>query len=256
MSKDIKKAVVLAAGSGTRLGYLGYLLPKTLFPIYDRPILHHILNLLEEIGVKKVYLVVKYHKEKIFEYLEYVKSDINIDIEFVLQEKLDGTANAILLTENYIRENNFITILGDEYFTQEDLNPMFDFFYNSDSIALEAMISEKNKEILKQTCCAKLSDGNKIIEIIEKPEYPEYPYRGCGIYIFKPEIFEYIKRTEEDRIRKEKDITTVINNVAKDEKAYGYILEGFHININNPEELYKATKLIKDIQNNKSASFK
>jgi len=246
MNKDIKNAVVLAAGSGTRLGYLGYLLPKTLFPIYDRPILHHILDLLEKIKIENVYLVVKYRKEKIFEYLEYVKSDINMKINFITQEKLDGTANAIMLARNYIGDNNFLTILGDEYFTHRDLSPMFELFYKTDSIVTEAMIIENNLEILRQTCCANIDKDNKIVEIIEKPEKPQYKYRGCGIYMFKPEIFKFIKDTEVDPIRKEKDITTVINNVAKKNRAYGYLLDGFHININNYEELYKATKLIRE----------
>ena len=123
---------------------------------------------------------------------------------------------------------------------------MFELFYKTDSIVTEAMIIENNLEILRQTCCANIDKDNKIVEIIEKPEKPQYKYRGCGIYMFKPEIFKFIKDTEVDPIRKEKDITTVINNVAKKNRAYGYLLDGFHININNYEELYKATKLIRE----------
>ena len=246
MNKDIKKAVVLAAGSGTRLGYLGYLLPKTLFPIYDRPIIHHILDLLEKAGIENVYIIVKYHKEKIFEYFKNINNNLNLNINFITQQKLDGTANAIALTKKYNKDNDFLTILGDEYFTHEDLNPMFELFYKKDSIATEAAIKENNLENLRQTCCANIDNDGRIIEIIEKPKEPKFRYRGCGIYLFKPEIFEYIKNTEEDPIRKEKDITTVINNVAKNNKAYAYLLDGFHININNYEELYNATKLIRE----------
>lgn len=246
MNKDVKNAVVLAAGSGKRLGYLGYLLPKTLFPIYDRPIIHHILNLLEKTGIENVFIVVKYHKEKIFEYFKNIDNSININIKFIIQKELNGTANAIALTKKYNGRNNFLTILGDEYFTHEDLNPMFELFYKTNSIAIEAAIKENNIESLKQTCCANLAEDGKIIEIIEKPQEPKFRYRGCGIYLFKPEVFEYIKNTKEDHVRKEKDITTVINNVAKNNKAYAYLLDGFHININNYEELYNATKLIRE----------
>jgi dTDP-glucose pyrophosphorylase len=245
MNKDIKNAVILAAGSGTRLGYLGHLLPKTLFPIYDRPIIHHIIDLLEKTGIENAFIVVKYHKEKIFEYFKNINSSLKINIDFINQEKLDGTANAIALTKKYNKNNDFLTILGDEYFTHKDLNPMFELFYKKDAIAAEAVIEETNIESLRQTCCADIENDGRIIEIIEKPKEPKHRYRGCGIYMFKPEIFEYIKNTEEDPFRKEKDITTVINNVAKDMKAYAYMLDGFHININNYEELYNATKLIR-----------
>lgn len=252
MKKGIKIGVIPAAGAGVRLGYLSNLLPKTLFPIYDRPILHHIIDIMESLGIEDIYIIVSYHKEKIIEYYRNIKYNLKARIHFIEQKRLDGLANAILLTEKYTKKQPFLVILGDECIITRSLEPMIDLFFNTGSIATEAVTEEKDKNILKQTCSAKLDSYGKILEIVEKPDNPPYLIRGCGIYLFRPEIFEFIRNTQPHPIKKEKDITSVINNVSKIKKAYGYFIDGYNININDYNELLKATLLVKKTLNNKS----
>jgi len=239
-NSPVEIGLIPAAGTGARLGYLSNLLPKTLFPIYDRPILHHIINLMESVKIREIYIIVNVHKDKIIEYCKKVRKDLKVNIHFIEQKELNGTANAILLAERYIREP-FLTILGDEYLPGDLLPDILEFFYTKNCIALEAAIKEKNKIILQQTCCVNIAEDNRIIQIIEKPQNPLYNLRGCGIYVFKPEIFGFIKKTAPNPIRKEKDITTVIDMVAKNNQAYAYVLSGSNFNINNADELLKAS---------------
>jgi len=245
MKKIIKIGVIPAAGAGVRLGYLSNLLPKTLFPVYDRPILHHIINLMESLEIEDIYIIVNVHKEKIKEYCKNIKQDLKAKIHFIEQKELNGLANAILLLEKYTKDQPFLVILSDECIITDSLEPMIDLFFSTKSIATEAVIKEKNKDILKETCSANLDRDGKILEIVEKPEDPPYMIRGCGIYLFRPEIFEFIRNTPAHPVRKEKDITSVINNIAKIKKAYGYFINGYNININDYEELLKANLLIK-----------
>jgi len=245
MAKRVKIGIIPAAGAGTRLGYLSNLLPKTLFPIYDRPILHHIIDIMESLGIEDIYVIVNVHKEKIREYYKNIKPDLKSRLHFIEQKNLDGLANAILLIEKYTKRQPFLVILGDECIIAESLEPMIDLFFETKSIAAEAVIREEDKEILRQTCCANVDEDGRILEILEKPENPPYMIRGCGIYLFKPDIFEFIKNTPANPIRKEKDITSVINNVARTKKAYSYFIRGHNININDYEELLKANLLIK-----------
>lgn len=245
MVKKIKIGIIPAAGAGARLGYLSNLLPKTLFPIYDRPILHHIINIMEFLGIEDIYIIVNIHKEKIKEYYKNIKKDLKSRLHFVEQKKLDGLANAILIIKKYTKNQPFLVILGDECIIADSLEPMVDLFFNTKSIAAEAVIKEEDKDILRQTCSANVDKDGKILEILEKPDDPPYMIRGCGIYLFRPEIFEFIRNTPPHPIRKEKDITSVINNVARTEKAYGYFINGHNININDYEELLKANLLIK-----------
>jgi UDP-N-acetylglucosamine diphosphorylase / glucose-1-phosphate thymidylyltransferase / UDP-N-acetylgalactosamine diphosphorylase / glucosamine-1-phosphate N-acetyltransferase / galactosamine-1-phosphate N-acetyltransferase len=251
MKNKIKIGVIPAAGSGKRLGYLSNLLPKTLFPIYNRPIFHHLIDTMESIEIEDIYVIVNIHKEYIKKYYKSIKSDLRTRIHFIVQKELNGLANAILLTEKYIKNQPFMVILGDECIITDSLKPMIDSFFKTGSIVTEMAIREEDSEILRQTCSLNIREDNKILEILEKPEEPPYTIRGCGIYIFRPEIFEFIRSTPIHPIRKEKDITTVINNVAKTGKAYGYFFNGCNININNSDELLKASILFKESLNKK-----
>ncbi len=250
MNRTIKKGVIPAAGSAQRLGYLSHLLPKTLFPIYDRPIFHHLINQMESVGIKDIYVIVNIHKEKIIEYYKSIRSNLKSRIHFIEQRKLNGLANAILLAEKYIKDEPFLTILGDECIITKSLKPVIEFFYKNHSIVTEIVIKEKNIDLLKQTCSANIGENGQIIEILEKPEKPPYMIRGCGIYVFSPEIFDYIRVTPIHPVRGEKEITQTINDLAKINKAYGYFMNGENININDPEELLKASQLFRKFSSN------
>ena len=252
MNKKINIGIIPAAGSGKRLGYLSNLLPKTLFPIYDRPIFHRIVSFMESLEIKDIYIIVNIHKEKIIEYCKNIQSTLKARLHFVEQKELNGVANAILLIEKYVKKQPFLVILGDEFVVTDSLEPMVNLFFNTKSIVTEAVINENNEKILKQTCSASIGKDGKILEIVEKPEKPPYKVRGCGIYLFRPEIFKFIINTPVNQIRKEKDITTTINNVAKEKKAYGYFIDGYNININNSDELLKANILVKKFLDNKN----
>ncbi len=245
VSSGIKIGVIPAAGSGSRLGYLSNLLPKTLFPVYDRPILHHVINLMESLGIEDIYIIINIHKEKIKEYLKNSHDGLKARIHFVEQKELNGTANAIMLIKNYTKNQPFLTMLGDECIFNDTLQDFIKLFYKNDCVAAEIVIREKDREIIMQTCCARMAKDNRIIEIIEKPTEPSTNIRGCGVYLFGPGIFEFIEKTEINPLRNEKDITTAIDNVAKAKKAFGYFLKGSTININNADELLKASSLAK-----------
>src|SRR3972149_11612212 len=114
MTKRIKIGIIPAAGEGTRLGYLSNLLPKTLFPIYDRPILHHIIDIMESLGIEDIYIIVNVHKEKIREYYKNIKPDLKSRLHFIEQKKLDRLAHAILLRDKFVDGQGFQLVLGDE----------------------------------------------------------------------------------------------------------------------------------------------
>src|SRR3989304_2708347 len=87
MTKRIKIGIIPAAGEGTRLGYLSNLLPKTLFPIYDRPILHHIIDIMESLGIEDIYIIVNVHKEKIRNTKKIKNRILNQNFIFFNQKK-------------------------------------------------------------------------------------------------------------------------------------------------------------------------
>ena len=246
MTERVRIGVIPAAGTGRRLGYLSTLLPKTLFPLYDRPIIHYVINQMESLGIEDIYIIVNVHKEKVIEYIKFIEMNFRAKIHFVEQEELNGTADAVLLTEKFIKDQPFILIYGDDCTITDSLRPMVDLFYQSKAIVVEGVVKEEDTKILQQTCSVNLNDDGKMIEIIEKPEKTPHNLRGCGVYIFSAEIFDCIRETPVHPIRKEKEITFTINRVASEGKAYGFVINGYNVNINDYNELLKASLLVRE----------
>jgi len=245
----IKYGLIPAVGEGTRMGYLSNLLPKCLFPLYDRPILHYIIDQMERVGIEKIFIATKTHKEKIREYVNTIKGDIKPRIFLIERRKLGTLNDTILSGEKYLKEP-FMVILGDDCTIINSLDGMVKEFFRKKPIVIEGIVREKDKKVLRETCCAKLDREGKIVEILEKPDRPPYKLRGCGVYIFDPKIFHYIKRTKKNKAEKQLGITETINTVAKEGLACGYILKGHNVNINNYDDLIKANLLLKKCQKN------
>lgn len=244
MSKKIRIGIIPAAGSGTRLGYLSHILPKTLFPLYDRPILHHVLEHMQSLGIEDVYVIVHIYEEKIIQYCKQIQG-LNLRIHFIHQKTLSGTGAAIQLAEKYVNNEPFLVIYGDDFTVSESIPLLFERFYSTSSVVAEAVIKETNSKILQNTCSVKLDQKGKISSILEKPEQPPYKYRGCGIYLFRTEIFEYIKKTPIHNKKMEQEITHTIQLLAVEGKAYGHLINGYNININSYDDLLRASILFK-----------
>jgi len=246
----IKVAVIPAAGQGKRMGYLSFILPKPLLPIYDKPLIHYILENVRKNGIEEVYIIVFYKKEKIIEYINAFKNDFGATaIKFIeLEQPSKGIAHTILFAERFISEP-FMVILGDDFTITPSFDNLIKLFFKNNAIAVEGAVKEKSMEVLKSTCCLKLDKNKRIIEIIEKPEFPITNIRGIGVYIFSPEIFDYIKQTPISPPRNEIEITNTIRLVAKKGKAYADFIHGINININTPEDLLNAWIYYKEFKN-------
>lgn len=245
MSNRLDIGVIPAAGTGKRLGYLTHILPKTMFPLYDRPILHHVINRMEGLGISDIYIIVNEFKEIIVKYCERVRLSIKPKLHFVEQIPLDGTAGAILRVQRLVKNKPFLTIYGDDCTITDSFQDMIDFFFATQAVVVEAVIKDLRKRILRQTCCVKLGKDNRMIEILEKPDNPPYIFRGCGVYLFRPEIFQHIRSTPMDPVKKEREITHTINAIAKKGNAYGFPLRGYNININDYNDLLEASESVK-----------
>lgn len=246
MQNKIKIGVIPAAGSGSRLGYLSGLLPKALFPLYDRPIIHYVVDQMQTMGIEDIYIIVNVYKEKIVEYFKLIQMDLRANIYFVEQKILNGTGEAILLTEKYIKKQPFVVMYGDDCTITQSLERMIQDFFKTNAIVMEGVVKEDDVSILRRTCSVKLSKNGRMTEIIEKPENPPYMFRGCGVYLFHSDIFSHIKKTPIHPIRKEREITYTINRLAKLNKAFGFLINGSNVNINDYNELLKASQLLKE----------
>ena len=84
--KKVRIGVIPAAGGGKRMGYLSQILPKCLFPLYDKPIIHYIVENMKEVGINQLYIIVNYQKDKIIGYFESILDKIGISIDYIEQK--------------------------------------------------------------------------------------------------------------------------------------------------------------------------
>ena len=248
--KKIKVGVIPAAGKGRRLNDLPLtkVLPKPLLPILNKPILEYVIENMKKMGVEEVYLVVGFKKEIIQEYFGHGE-DIGVRIEYVEQPNPQGIAQAVKLTQDYIKEP-FVVILGDDLTITKSFNNLTEDFWTKNALVVEGLVLEDKTEILKQSCSVVLDKNRKILDIVEKPDVPKSNIRGCGVYIFDPIVYDYIERTPILPPRHEKEITNTIRLMATEGPVYGSFINGVNINVNTMADLLEAMQLLLNLKSN------
>lgn len=200
------KAVILAAGLGTRMRPLTFTKPKFLLPVAGKPALDHVLLLLRNAGIDEIAMVVGYGREQIVE--RYGDgSGLGAKLRYLYQKKLLGTANAVSLAEDFVGGDRFLVMNGDTLVDQESLNTLLKRYEEvSSSKNFGGVMATIEVEEPEQFGIVFLK-GRKVSEIVEKPKRIKSRLANAGIYIFDPTIFEAIKRTKKSK-RGEYELTT------------------------------------------------
>ncbi len=225
------------------MGYLSNILPKCLFPVYDKPIIHHIAENMAKVGVEKIYVIVNYQKQKIMEYFENTEAKLPVEMEFVEQRPLAGIAKAVALARAKISEP-FLVILGDDCTITRSLSNLPELFHSKKAVVVEGIVEEKDSRVLRSTCCLQVNGDKQITRIVEKPSRPMSNIRGCGVYVLSPSFFEFIDRTPASARTGNVEITDVIGAVASNGRAYAEYISGSNININSYKDLLEASFLM------------
>jgi len=244
----IKVGVIPAAGRGRRINELPLtrVLPKPILPVLNRPILEYVIDNMKNMGVEEVYLIVGPKKEIFREYFRDGR-DLGVHINYIEQKIPRGIAHAVGLTREYISEP-CVVILGDDLTIADSLDNIVSVFWEKHAMAVEGVVIERDNEILRQTCCVTLNGESRIIDIQEKPKNPSSNVRGCGIYVFDPIVYEYIRKTPKSPPRHEKEITNTIRLMICTKRVYGVFIKGVNININRATDLLLATRLLLDVK--------
>jgi len=202
------KAVVLAAGLGTRMRPLTFTKPKFLLPVAGKPALDHVLLLLKNAGINEVAMVVSYGKEQIME--RYGDgSGLGIKLKYLPQRELIGTADAVSLGEDFVSGENFLVMNGDTFVDQESLNLLLKRYEKvKSSVTFGGIVTTIEVEEPEQFGIVFL-DGDRVTEIVEKPKKVKSKLANAGVYIFSPKIFDAIKKTKKSK-RGEYELTTSI----------------------------------------------
>lgn len=207
------KAVILAAGEGTRLNPITINRPKPLIKISGKTILEHTLLTLRESGISEVIIVTNYREKDIQQYFGNGKK-YNLKISYKKQEEMNGTATAVGVTESFIK-NDFILIYGDLLFSAEAIKKIINTFKTKKIDGVMAVTPIKNPE---KYGIVEIDQEQKIKKIIEKPKNnAPSKLANAGLYVFSKEIFQKIKQIRTS-IRGEYELTDAISLFVKEGK--------------------------------------
>jgi len=241
----IKKVVVSAAGQGTRMLELTKEKSKHLIQVNKRPFLAYLLDNILQAGYTEIVMVVGFRQDMILEFLKtYTFEGKTPDIKIVNQfdvlgpkEKMYGTACPLMCVKNFIGNESFISLVGDNYYTVEDLKAMG----KDDKFCYVAGRVEEHPEKFGVL----LTDGEMLKEIIEKPKEFVGNLINTSLYTFTPEVFEKLSLIQKS-VRGEYEITDVISLLAKEKKVKIVKTNNYWMDFGNPEDVEKITKYLND----------
>ncbi|WP_224447686.1 UTP--glucose-1-phosphate uridylyltransferase AglF [Haloprofundus salilacus] len=235
------KAVVLAAGKGTRLRPLTDDKPKGMVEVNDKPILTHCFEQLAELGVEEFIVVVGYKKEVIISH--YGDSFDGIPITYSHQREQNGLAHALLTVEEHI-DDDFILMLGDNIF-QANLGDVVRR-QREERADAAFLVEEVPWEEASRYGVCNTNPYGEITDVVEKPEDPPSNLVMTGFYTFTPAIFHACHLVQPSD-RGEYEISDAVNLLIQSGRTIDVLrLKGWRVDVGYPEDREKAERLLRD----------
>ena len=196
------KAVILAAGNGGRMFPFSPSIPKVMIPIANKPFLHHIIDALKQAGIINIVLVVNYQHDPIKNYFGY-GTQFGVNIEYVWQTEMLGTAHAISMAARKIK-SRFLVLNGDCYIDPHHIKRAMRSDHDVVMTATELADPD-------QYGVMEVEDGY-VTALHEKTENPPTNLVNTGVYVFNPDVFDFIRTTPKST-RGEYEITQTIQDM-------------------------------------------
>jgi len=228
------KGVVIAAGEGKRLKPLTQTRPKCMIPVAGKPILHHVLENLKSAGIRHVVIVVNYLKHKIIDEFGDGRK-IGMKIEYAVQEKMRGTADAFLAAEEMI-DDTFVGIASDVITESSAIKKLIS---SHDS---EMTVGLKKVDDVSNYGAAEIERG-RIVKLEEKPKSHRSGLANCSMYVMNENIFSKIKSLSLSE-RGEYEITDLIKMLARSGDARGVELKEYWQDLGMPWQLFDANEFL------------
>jgi len=236
----IDKAVVLAAGRGTRMRELTVDLPKPMIEVRGKPVLQHIVEGLRDAGVFRFVIIVGYHAETIRNFFGDGRRH-NVDIGYVAQTVQDGTGRVVALARDFTGGSPFILSYGDILISPENYRRVVDLPNDC-----EAIVTVTRGEDVSKGGAVFVNERMELVDLREKPKpgEPTSSWYNAGLYAFRPSIFEFIA-TLKPSPRGEYELTDAVRDLAHSgKKTQALELAGEWADVRDPEVLAKLNQLL------------
>ena len=231
----IDKAVILAAGRGTRMRELTNDVPKPMIEVRGKPVLQHIVEGLRDAGVRKFLIIVGYHAETVRNFFEDGRRH-DVTIQYATQTVQDGTGRVVNLARDFTDASPFVLSYGDILIGQENYKRVVDL---PDDV--EAVITVTRGEDVSKGGAVFVNEQMGLVDLREKPKpgEPSSPWYNAGLYAFRPSIFEFIEKLKPSA-RGEYELTDAIRDLAHSgKKVRALELTGEWADVRDPEILAK-----------------
>lgn len=239
----VKKAVIPAAGHGTRFLPVTKAMPKEMLAVIDAPAIQYVVSEVAESGVEEVIIVINRSKEVIRRYFEpdgascpaereLAELISRVKFRFVYQDEATGTANAVMLAREFTGDEPFAVMYGDDVIVNEGGKPCLAQLMDAYALTGRSVIGVQERPREEAAKYAVVKKGRtegrltEVLDLIEKPSPDKMPstLSSLGRYVLTPAIYDAIERAPE--FRGEKYLTHAIALLAGEEGVYAYEFEG------------------------------
>ena len=205
------KGIILAGGSGTRLYPLTKVISKQLLPVYDKPMIYYPLSTLMLSGIRDILVISTPSDISLYERLLNDGSQFGIKISYKVQPSPDGLAQAFILGEDFIGDDNVALVLGDNIFYGTGFSDLLKNSVLTVSDEKKAVVFGYEVKDPSRYGVVEFNDDNRVISVEEKPNNPKSNFAVVGLYFYPNNVIKIAKNVKPSD-RGELEITSVNNS--------------------------------------------